>query len=54
MTCDQSDIDPSLNGDSDRSSEWGFDPEEEDYDSYEETCENNMRDIDDLMRDWAI
>jgi hypothetical protein len=53
VTCHHSDTDQSFNGDSDISSEWGYGPEEEDYDSYEETCQNNMRDIDDLMREWA-
>ncbi len=34
-------------------SRWGNSLEEAEYDSYGETCENNMEDVDDLILDWA-
>ncbi|KAK5215542.1 hypothetical protein LTR96_011100 [Exophiala xenobiotica] len=42
----------SFNGDSDSTTVREYSLSDEDYDSYDETCQNNMQDIDDLMSEW--
>lgn len=52
IACDHAGGDQSFNSDPGTTSIREYSLSDEDYDSYDETCQNNMQDVDDWMSEW--